>query len=137
MTDAPPMTNNQGMKKPQIRNRLTVGGTAIVAAVVVALLFLWPTGPRPCRATFELVREGMTLEQVAATAGGPPGRYSDGYEHIVETGGRYPRAVQWVAHDANLIVWYDGDGVANSVLVAEPMPDNRSWLQWLRGRLGF
>src|SRR5262245_1147464 len=116
------------------RRRVIVG--LVVLALIAAASFS-PRGPRPCRATFDQVREGMTLDQVAAIVGGPPGKYSDQYEPFVLTGGRYPRAVYWVAHDATLIVWYDDDLVASSVLVEDSLPDHRSALQRLRDWLGL
>jgi hypothetical protein len=45
---------------------------AVVAMMAAAAYALWPRGPRPCLATFEQVRTGMTRDEVIATVGGPP-----------------------------------------------------------------
>ena len=48
-------------------------GLAVVALIVAVG---WTHHkPYPCLTTFERVREGMTLEEVEATVGGPPGNY--------------------------------------------------------------
>ena len=52
--------------------RRVIVGIAVLALVAVAAAFFWPRGPRPCRATFEQVREGMTAEEVNATVGERP-----------------------------------------------------------------
>ena len=86
-------------------------GLGLVGMAVVALR---PTGPRPSLATFALVHEGMTREQVYAGVGGMPGDYSDGYtvpanRYTILNDSRQ-RPEVWAANDAFLVAYFDTDG---------------------------
>ena len=119
------------------RRRVVVG---VVALVVVGgtLAALWPRGPRPCRATFEQVQSGMTLAEVAATVGGPPGTYTSGpvMPFIMCNFGGH-RAVEWHASDATLTVIYGEDGRVFCPIVTDALSDYRPPLDRLRARLGL
>jgi hypothetical protein len=65
--------------------------------------------PRPCKATFLQVREGMTMEEVIATVGGPPGDYRTN-QHVYQTGRTLATALSgtfWVADDEELYLGFD------------------------------
>src|SRR5262245_39655502 len=117
-----------------MRRRRVVVGLVVLALVAVLVVALWPRGTRPCRETFELVREGMTYDEVCATVGGPPGAYTR-RPYIPLLGGAHDCRVQWAADDVELIVWFDDDQRAYKVMVFDPMPDDRPLLVRLRYRL--
>ena len=122
-----------------MRRRHVVVGLAVPALVAVTVAVLWPRGPRPCRATFELVREGMTYDEVCATVGGPPGDYLTRRPLIFPTSPMiYEHAQVWTANDAYLIVYLDGSGRVENAQVAEVIcpADPPFWLR-LRARLGL
>jgi hypothetical protein len=112
-----------------------LGGLAIVAVLAA---MLWPRGPRPCRATFEQVREGMTLEEVCTTVGGPPGRYGDGFAVIEINTDAAELPAMWWADDGVLAIDFGGDGRAHGVQVIEPLLASRpTLLARLCARLGL
>jgi hypothetical protein len=97
-----------------------VVGLVVLALVAVLTASLWPRGHRPCRATFEQVRVGMTYEEVCATVGGPPrdqwnGPMTAGPGSTVA----YAGANVWWGDGAGLAVYYDGSGRAGRVQVFE------------------
>ena len=117
-----------------MRPRRVIAGL-VVLTVAVALVALWPRGPRPCRATFEQVREGMTYDDVCATVGGPPGDYTGRYpaqgDMLSSLGG-----ARWHAGDADLrVVFGPGDRVLDAA-VSDP-PGGISWWSAFRARLGL
>lgn len=61
-----------------MKRRRVIVGAGVLALVGAVAWVIWLCQPRPCRATFEKVREGMTLVEVCATVGGEPGDYTDG-----------------------------------------------------------
>jgi hypothetical protein len=86
------------------------------------------------------VKEGMTLEQIEATVGGPPGVYTSRPDVAIWINGDPFRIAhkKWVASDGTLYVAYDMvRHKALQVQVYDPQPDNRSLFQRLRDRLGF
>jgi hypothetical protein len=119
--------------------RRVVVGLVVLALVAVLAVALWPRGPRPCRATFEQVREGMTYDEVCATVGGPPGVYSTRLDWpVIRSGPPELSHKEWVAADSKLYVIIDR--VADRAIVVaiyEPPPDNRSPWDRLRDRLGL
>jgi hypothetical protein len=117
------------------RRRVAVG-LVVLALVAVVTIALWPRGTRPCRDTFEQVREGMTYDEVRTSVGAPPGVYTDReYLPLLLTGGG-GGCERWAADDGQLIVWFDDHGRACRVAVHDPEPDGRSWLDRFRARLG-
>jgi hypothetical protein len=78
-----------------------------------------PTKPRPCRATFEQVTQGMTRVQVESVIGAPPGVYPGSKEGSIflpmATGLRYIRYDQWVAEEAQLFVKFGNDGLVEAM----------------------
>ena len=110
----------------------------IVSMTAVVIATVWPTGPRPCLATFGLVTEGMTREEVAATVGAPPGFYArrPGNAALHYVSGRDLRTI-WCADDGALVVWFDEDYRASRVQVVAAEPDTRTFAQQLRSRLRF
>jgi hypothetical protein len=111
-----------------MRRRRVIVGLVALALVGVCALILWPRGPRPCRATFEQVREGMTFEEVCATVGAPP---HDPYEVIRSTS----PADYWYGSDTELCVHFDPAGRADRVSVKD-FPGESVWSR-LRARLDF
>ena len=110
----------------------------IVLAAAVALVVLWPRGPRPCRATFEQVRKGMSFAEVCATVGGPPGVYGGLSGAYAASGPPTLSHEQWWAADSTLYVIFDTEtDEAIEVWVADPFPDNRSLWERLRERVGL
>jgi outer membrane protein assembly factor BamE (lipoprotein component of BamABCDE complex) len=120
-----------------MRRRRWLGLLLVAALAAVGAALLRPTGPRPCRATFEQVREGMAREEVVATVGGPPGVYSDRPEWVPFFDQTYGMDEKWVAHDSTLRVYFSESGRASHVEVADPPPDDRSLVSRLRARLGL
>jgi hypothetical protein len=118
------------------RRRVIIG--LVVAAVAVAAVVLWPSGPRPCRATFAQVREGMTHEKVCATVGGPPGSHTDAFYVIgIDTDAERLPAMWW-ADDGVLAVDFGDDGRAYNVQIVEPLSATTpSWFAHFRCRLGL
>jgi len=110
------------------RRRVIVGLVGLALVAVVAVVF-WPRSPRPCRATFELVREGMTYGEVCATVGGPAGHYAD---WSVPPRLREMGTARWVANDAELAVSWDPYGVIYEVSISDPPPDPRPPLERIR-----
>jgi hypothetical protein len=118
-----------------------VVGVLTIAAVIV--FAFWPRVPRPCRATFENVRVGMTLAEVCATVGGGPGDFTEGRSLAYITSQvRYGRPVEfgrhvWAAEDAFLSVEFDGDRV-KSIDIGDPdVVREPLLLDRLRARLGL
>src|SRR5687768_8659552 len=92
-----------------MRRRRVVIGLIVAALVAVAAVLFWPRGPRPCRATFESVQEGMTYEEVCATVGGPPGTYTHRMPLPFNRTSIKRYDHHWVADDAGMWVGYDKD----------------------------
>jgi hypothetical protein len=106
-----------------------------IAVLAVCLFLFWPSGPKPCRATFELVQVGMTLAEIEAIVGGPPGAYCDRPEIPLVVTGVTWSPERWVAHDSNLIVYFDSSQIARRVIMTDPRPDDRSPVERMRDRL--
>src|SRR5215213_2494012 len=93
-----------------------VAGVLFAVTIIVSLLP--PARPRPCLATFERVRDGMTREQVYATVGGPPHRVESAsdpdwkWEH--ETGTQFEFEC-WNGDDGSWlkVTFFDGRAVAS------------------------
>src|SRR5262245_63499924 len=96
----------------------------VTAGLMVCGIALWYTlsqahffGPRPCKATFLQVREGMTMEEVIATVGGPPGDYRKS-KYVYQTGRTLATAHSgtfWVADDEELILGFDDNNKVSYV----------------------
>jgi len=108
--------------------------------VAIAAVLLSPTGPQPYRAKFELVKEGMTLDEISAVVGVPPGVYSNRLEYpTIEIGLGFCFSRKWVAADCTLMVIFslNSDQQAVSVHIYDPPPDDRSYIRKVRDRIGF
>jgi hypothetical protein len=82
----------------------------------------------------------MTLEEVCATVGGPPGNYSSRPKYPeIGTGGTRYTDYRWQANEGTLVVIFDRDSSDRAIYtdIREPLPDNRTLLQRLRDRLGL
>ena len=111
---------------------------AILLATAAVCTSAWPTGPGPCRRTFDQVSEGMTFDEVKAVVGAPPGHYERRAEHIgLYIGGARDSRTIWTADDGSLVVWFDESNTAIRVMVLEREPDSTSFFARLRDRLGF
>jgi hypothetical protein len=87
------------------RRRLAVFAVLAVVGLGAVKVALRPW-PRPCRETFEQVREGMTREEVLATVGDEPDwRRCDPY-----AAGGVSGEDRWYGPGDTLRVWYDTDG---------------------------
>jgi outer membrane protein assembly factor BamE (lipoprotein component of BamABCDE complex) len=121
-----------------MRRRRVIAGLVVLAIVTVAAVALWPRGPRPCRATFEQVREGMTNDEVCATVGGPPGSYTDAFYYVEIDSDAERLPSMWCADDAVLAVDFGIDGRAVRIDLMEPDVFYRpSLFDRLRARLGL
>jgi hypothetical protein len=122
-----------------MKRRLVVIGLGALALATVLSVVLWPRGPRPCRATFDQVRGGMTFDEVCATVGPAPGDYLTKKPMIFPTSPMiYEHAQVWTADDGCLIVYLDGSGRVEHAQVAEVicLADPPFWSR-LRARLGL
>lgn len=82
--------------------RILIPAVGLVGIICVVSVLL--RGPYPCEATFENIREGMTMEEVIATVGGPPGQYSD-----IAVGSNLPlprNCERWISDDGELRVYF-------------------------------
>jgi hypothetical protein len=96
------------------RRRAIVGLVVLMLVGVVAGAILWPHGPRPCRATFAQVREGMTYDEVCAAVGGPPGDYTGGTRAGPDLGWSTfaidDRTSFWTCEDGELVAYFGENG---------------------------
>ena len=113
-----------------MRRRRTIGLVVLVVVAVAAFLF-WPRGPRPCLATFQLVREGMTRAEVVALVGGPPETFPE--PSLQRKLGLTVLVDEWRADDGRLRVAYGKDGRAEYVQALE-MPGPPTPWDRLRNR---
>lgn len=92
-------------------------GAVLIAGVCIAIT---PGPPRPCRATFEQVQEGMTAADVEATVGGPPGYYGPGKDgedvFTMPRGLKWTMYESWVCDEGELLVKFR-DGRVETVSV--------------------
>src|SRR3954451_12962545 len=111
-----------------MRRRRVIIGLVVLSVVGGAMVALWPRGHRPCRVTFEQVRNGMTYEEVCGLVGAPPGMYSSRPDYpICMSGGPEISHKTWVAGDSTLYVAFDTETNRAVVLgVFDPPTDNRS-----------
>jgi hypothetical protein len=123
-----------------MRRRRWVVLAAAVPATALAVFVLWPSEPRPCRATFERVRQGMTREEVVATVGAPPTRSglrvsAGGMSSPSGSSPVSEPVAEWHADgETSLLVTFDDDGRVASVWVHPPRPPLS---ERLRARLGL
>jgi hypothetical protein len=122
-----------------MRRRRVIAGMVALALIAVVVVIVRPRGPRPCRATFEQVHEGMTYDEVCATVGAPSGDYSDGTVDWPPSGLRYWRHEGWIAQDAAVMVRFDDTGRAADVSTVYPLSILYQPTPWerLRRWLGF
>lgn len=131
-----------------MRRRRVIVGLVVLALVAVVVGLSRPRGPRPCRDTFALVRQGMTFEEVCATVGGPPGDYTGGTRTGPDdlVGGFSPyilgddrtRWEFWTGEDGELVGTFDLEGRLLWVEVWEVYPASPpSFWSRLLARLGI
>jgi hypothetical protein len=110
-------------------------GLVVLPAAAVLVVALWPRDPRPCRATFEQVRDGMTYDEVCATVGGPPGDYSDGRNDDFRSWvlNISPHSRAWGGRNEVLIVWLNDDNTISDTRIGEysHRPLFRRFLEWV------
>jgi hypothetical protein len=108
-----------------------VGLVGLALVAVLAVRF-WPRPPRPCFATFQQARPGMTLEDVVRTVGGPP----TGGGQVVTDDGVAVEVHQWDYPDGLMSIQFDADGRADQFWV---FPQGRPPNFWdgLRAQLGL
>jgi hypothetical protein len=111
------------------RRRLVAGVVALSLLVIVGYVF-WPRGPRPCLATFQQVREGMTRDEVITVVGGPPGIYTD---KLIDGTIYFFDCEVWLADDGELWVIFGKSGWAETVS-ARPMQFRARPPLWIRVR---
>lgn len=111
-------------------------GFVVLTLVTAFATIFWPRGPRPCKETFERLREGMTKQEVYATVGGPPGDYSGGATLPLKT--HWHPDDMWWAKDGVLGVRFDDAGHAYEVQVTDGVrwPQPSVWSR-CRSRFGF
>jgi hypothetical protein len=108
----------------------------VIVGLAVTVVATWPRGPRPCRATFEQVLEGMTFAEVCATVGGPPGDYARG--DVICSSMVYEKGSAWWTDDAELCVHFDAQGRADLVSVGGVISFRKpSVIERLRDWLGL
>jgi hypothetical protein len=120
------------------RRRVIIG--LVVLALGAGAVVAWLCRPQPCRETFERVQVGMTLREVEAVVGRPPGSYQTNYIAVVgDADGYNPPPETWTADDAELSVYLDESGRVGRIVIRDvrPMPDSRTRLERLRDRLGL
>ena len=117
-----------------MRRRRVIAGLVVLAAAGATVVAVWPRAPRPCLATFEQVREGMTRDEVIATVGGSP--TTAPVPSLQQKLGITVLRDEWRADDGMLRVVFDADNRAEFVAVyALPRPKTR-WGR-LRANLGL
>jgi hypothetical protein len=99
----------------------------VAAAVAVALSVFWWMRPRPCQGTFEQIRTGMTLDEVVATLGGPPGNYRSVPVPRAHTGGWPERFEQWDADDGVFSVRFDEAGTVEDTKFSPATERPTTW----------
>jgi hypothetical protein len=113
----------------------------ISAGLVVVVYFAFRTSAPKHNingASFEKIKQGMTLAEVEAILGGPAGDYTT-RPTISECDGRLgPGDKEWVSDDAAISVWFDPKG---GILDASVSPvfrrNDLTWLERLRTWLGW
>ena len=73
--DCTPRRAERGLQMTR-GNLFRITMVALLIAGIVAGIIWYPSGPRPCLATFKQVKVGMTRAEVVAILGRPPGDYT-------------------------------------------------------------
>jgi hypothetical protein len=115
-------------------------GLLLAAATLVGIAagLWWSSSREPAfsRQRFERVEVGMSREQVIATVGGPPGRYSDATGPPF--GVHYTDYEDWWSDEGLLMVQFDEHDKATDVVLFDVMRRPRPTLiERLRQMLGF
>jgi hypothetical protein len=131
------------------RRRILFGVFSVALALAGAAAFVYwspgPTVPAPqlSRASFDGVRDGMTLNEVIAVIGLPPGDYTieNPVFEPMDCGIAVVGSEKWVCDEARCLIWFGDDGKAWMVEVAESTavyPRARpNRFQRFRQRIGF
>lgn len=124
-----------------MRTRLAIlTAVALVMLLVGALVpVVFPQPSKVTRANFECIERGMTLAEVEAILGGPPGDYRTGPTVVVPTGGPgYTLALTlddtWSGDDIHLSVGFSG-GRVEEITFLHMMPEPIGAWELLRWRL--
>jgi len=56
---------------------------------------------------------------------------------LISSGGGASTAKQWIARDADLLVYFDDSDSARFIYVTDPLPDRRSFQKRICSQLGF
>jgi hypothetical protein len=129
-----------------MRRRILI--SASIIALLAASLFLggWLLQPKPRIdiATFQQIRIGMTLPEVEAIIGAPPGDYGVGKGVLFDLGlDMDPREIDtrvrkdWLAKDEAISIWLDEQGTVQRMLMPSVHRDYDNTLDWLMVELGI
>jgi hypothetical protein len=123
---------------------LSFGAIALLAIAATLAWFYWPQTQLKLD-SFDKVREGMTLSEIEALVGGPPGIYCSGgvtgtYCQGVPVKGvelaKEGMSREWVAESRSLFVAFDENNTATYVVTGTPVRQRR-FLDRVRGWLGM
>jgi hypothetical protein len=109
----------------------------VIALLGVVLIAIIVNTKKPCRATFEQVRIGMTLEEVERTVGGPPGDYRTDEWCITEHGTLWSYHTHWTTNECELSILFYERRVYDFAIVNCQKIHGDSWLRRLANSLGF
>jgi hypothetical protein len=122
---------------------LILGALGLLAVVgVLVLVWLPRPGDRITRETFEQIRDGMTLDEVEAIIGAPPGEYTTTdviYSEflgstIILRGSRDMPA--WEGYQGKIVVFLDAERKVYCRYFFDPIC-RESFFDRLRRRIGF
>src|SRR5262245_35368939 len=104
--------------------------TFICVTIPCVLYYSLGNRPRPCRATFDLVKKGMTIEEGVATIGAPPGDYrTSRHVYLPPSMLSSGTGIQWITDDAELSILPDESGRVELIRIGK-MDDLRGSIPW-------
>jgi outer membrane protein assembly factor BamE (lipoprotein component of BamABCDE complex) len=120
-----------------MRKRLLVAlGTVFALGAVTALLASRPR-VSVSRSSFDMVRKGMSREQVQGILGAPPSDYSTEDAARIPLGTSYWDYEEWTCDEAMLLLRFDQQGRVDDVVVFGLRCPERSFLKRLCDWLGW